>query len=323
VRTAHTTAADTTTGKETPMTSTQNLTDWALYLAAQGWRVFPLVPGTQRPAMHGHDRCPGTGACQDGHQGWEQRATTDPDRIGRCWQERPFNIGIATGPSGLVVLDLDPAKTPDSPDGTAGLAALAEARGVELPATYTVSTPRGGTHLYFRCPPGVRLRNTASTLAPSVDTRAGGGYVVGPGSLRPDGGYELTDDRESPDLPAWLVQALTERPTQPLSERAESAAINPDAYAAAALAGECDRVRRAPPGRHNAVLSHAAYALGQLAGTGLLPEGTTRAALTTAAGTLIGADCDCTPREVDRVITAGLAAGARNPRRTSPGRSAA
>jgi hypothetical protein len=65
------------------------------------------------------------------------------------------------------------------------------------------------------------------------------------------------------------------------------------------------------------VLCRAAYALGQLIGAGLLDSSTARAELTTAAGTLIGADCDCTPAEVARVITAGLAAGSRNPRRTS------
>ena len=75
-------------------------------------------------------------------------------------------------------------------------------------------------------------------------------------------------------------------------------------------------MRSAPPGQHNAVLCRAAYALGQLVGAGLLTEETARAELTTAAGVLVSADCDCTPREITRVITAGLTAGARNPRRT-------
>jgi hypothetical protein len=66
------------------------------------------------------------------------------------------------------------------------------------------------------------------------------------------------------------------------------------------------------------MLCRAAYALGQLIGAGLLDETTARAELTTAAQSLIGADCDCTPTEVARVITASLSAGARNPRRTTP-----
>lgn len=54
------------------------------------------------------------------------------------------------------------------------------------------------------------------------------------------------------------------------------------------------------------------------AGAGLLTEVTARTELTTAAGPRISADCDCTPHEITRVITAGLTAGARNPRRTIP-----
>ena len=73
-------------------------------------------------------------------------------------------------------------------------------------------------------------------------------------------------------------------------------------------------MRTAPRGQYNAVLCRAAYALGQLIG-GLLHEVTARAELTTAASARISADCGCTPREIARVITAGLAAGARNPRR--------
>jgi len=104
-----------------------------------------------------------------------------------------------------VVLDLDPTDPGVAgPDGAGGLAALAGARGVQLAATFTVTTPRGGTHLYYRTPPGVRLRNTAGTLAPHVDTRAEGGYVVAPGTVLPGGGYELVDDTDPPELPAWV-----------------------------------------------------------------------------------------------------------------------
>ncbi len=282
--------------------STNQAHNWAQHLASRSWAVFPLVPGTKRPAI----------------REWEQRASTDPDRIRRCWYEARFGIGIATGPSGLVVLDLDPAATDDGPDGAAGLTTLAAARGVALAPTFTVATPRGGTHLYYRSPPGVRLRNTAGTLAPRVDTRAEGGYVVGPGTVLPGGGYELVDDTDPVELPAWLVQALTARPAAALSGPTQTPCADPGAYVAAAVAGECDKVRHAPPGQHNAVLCRAAYALGQLVGAGVLAHATARAELVSAGGFLIGADCDCTPSEITRVIASGLAAGTRNPRRTAP-----
>jgi hypothetical protein len=96
-----------------------------------------------------------------------------------------------------------------------------------------------------------------------------------------------------------------------------AAARNRSGYTTAAVRGEVHRVRTAPPGQHNAILCRAAYALGQLVGAGFLDSDTARAELTTAASTLIAANCDCTVHEVARVITAGLAAGVRNPRRTT------
>lgn len=87
----------------------------ALAAADRGWHVFPVVPGGKRPAFpdHSADRCTGRDPrCRaaGGHVGWEARATTDPDRIRRAWSAVPYNVGIACGPSRLVVVDLDTPK---------------------------------------------------------------------------------------------------------------------------------------------------------------------------------------------------------------------
>src|ERR1700733_14287500 len=90
----------------------------ALNAAARGWHVFPLRPGTKRPARPDHDEqhCDGTDPrCCDGHTGGEHRATPDPARIRRGWADEPYNIGIACGPSRLVVVDLDTPKPGDTP----------------------------------------------------------------------------------------------------------------------------------------------------------------------------------------------------------------
>jgi hypothetical protein len=294
-------------------TTCTTLRAWALHLAARGWHVFPITPGAKKPPVV--DR-------------WETRASTDPDQINHWWHQIPFSIGIATGPSGLVVIDLDTPKlgqtTPD-PWATLGirsgagvLRALARQQGTTITPTYTVTTPSGGWHLYYTTPPGTQLRNTQNMIGWKIDTRAHGGYVIAPGCPVPPGAYQLADDREPTELPTWLCQALTPTPPPTVSASTVAAAANPHGYVAAAVHGECQRVHTAPPGQHNAVLCRAAYALGQLIGAGLLDPETARAELTTAADSLIGADCDCTPGEVARVITAGLAAGARNPRRTTP-----
>ncbi len=292
---------------------TENLRAWALHFAARGWHVFPVTPNAKKPPAI--DR-------------WETRASTDPDRIHHWWHHTPYTIGIATGPSGLVVVDLDTLRwgqpTPDRwallgiHTGAGVLHALAHAHGTTVTPTYAVSTPSGGWHLYYTTPPGTALRNTHHVIGFKIDTRAHGGYVIAPGSPVPPDGDQLHDDRDPTELPTWLHQAHTPTPTTGRCGPAVPAGINPTRYTLAALRGETHHIRTTPPGHHNAVLCRAAYALGQLVGAGLLDETTARTELTTAAGALISAHCDCTPHEITRVITAGLTAGARNPRRTTP-----
>ncbi len=287
-----------------------NLRAWALHFAARGWHVFPITPGAKKPPVV--DR-------------WETRASTDPDQISRWWQV-PYTIGIATGPSGLVVVDLDTPKPGETaPDrwaalgigsGAGVLRALVRQHDTTVTPTFAVTTPSGGWHLYYTAPAGAQLRNTQAVIGWKIDTRAHGGYVVAPGCPVPPGGYELVDDRDPVDLPGWLHQALTPQPAAALAAPAVTAVTNLIGYACAAVRGESQRVRTAPSGQHNAVLCRAAFALGQLVGAGLLDQDNARAELTTAASSLIDSDCGCTPAEIARVIAAGLAAGARNPRRT-------
>ncbi|MFD3491153.1 bifunctional DNA primase/polymerase [Streptomyces sp. NPDC058690] len=193
----------------------------ALDAAARGWAVFPLRPGSKPPALHGEASCPRTGDCTTGHRKWEQRATTDPDRIHRAWSAGRFNIGIATGPSGLVVVDLDlpkPNSIADTPCGVTTFKALCERTGQAVPSTYRVRTASGGEHLYFTAPNEVRLANTAGLLAPPIDTRAWGGYVVAPGSTVNGHAYGVLDSAPVAPLPGWLLDALkpVERPSEPL-----------------------------------------------------------------------------------------------------------
>ena len=309
----------------------------ALDAAARGWHVFPVRPGEKRNAVPGHtaDRCTGTDPwCHGGHQGWEPRATTDPARITRAWSAAPFNVGIATGPSGLVVLDLDVPKPGEEPparwalpgvgDGADVLAVLAEEHGEAFPwETFAVRTRRGGLHLYFEAPAGAGLRCTSGALGWLIDTRARGGYVVGPGSAvsLPDGTgrYEVTYDRPPAPLPGWLAALLTApRPAAPPLEcrcpddRPVSA---PGAYARAALYAESEAVRTAAEGGRAFALNKAAYHLGQLIAAGALDEGAAESALYEAASAHFAADRPVTPAEARASIRGGIAAGKRRPRR--------
>ncbi|TMR06508.1 bifunctional DNA primase/polymerase, partial [Nonomuraea turkmeniaca] len=160
-----------------------NLLATALHAARCGWHVFPLTPHGKYPAR--------------GFTAWERNATTDHDQITAWWQRAPYNVGIACGPSGLLVIDLDLPKPGEHPPATwarRGIASgeevfrhLCAEHGRPYPGdTRIVTTRRGGTHLYFTAPPGQRLGNTSGDrgkgLGWLIDTRGTGGYVVAPGS---------------------------------------------------------------------------------------------------------------------------------------------
>ncbi|WP_255954610.1 bifunctional DNA primase/polymerase [Streptomyces odontomachi] len=278
----------------------------ALAAAERGWHVFPLLPGAKQPAI----------------RSWESRATTSPRRVRRCWTMAPYNIGIATGPSCLIVVDLDvpkhradvpPAGTPASvTDGADALAVLAEAYAAPYPTdTYTVHTPTGGTHLYFTAPADVELRNTAATLGWKIDTRAHGGYVVAAGSTINGRPYNVVHDAPPAPLPQWLVTLLTPKPLPPQAPLTVPllAEDRHGRYLNAAVRAEIRRVRTAHPGQRNNALYIAAVALGQLVAGGELTKTEVTNSLTPAA-----LHAGLPERDTHRTIASGLRAGAKKPR---------
>ncbi|MFE5122917.1 bifunctional DNA primase/polymerase [Streptomyces sp. NPDC056669] len=274
----------------------------ALDAAERGWHVFPLRPRSKVPALHGERRCPRTDDCADGHRTFEQRATTDPTRIERCWATGPFNVGIATGPAGLVVIDLDVLKPKDekgTPDGAANFQALYERAGQTVPTTRRIRTPSGGEHLYFNAPPGMRLANTTGTLTTKVDTRAWGGQVVAPGSQTPQGPYRVLADAPVANLPEWLQNALTAPRKPSRMPILPTLARDTDRYAATALEREVASVAATPEGGRQAELLRAVRAVGRFVAWGDLDRGTVEAAFTCggeSAG-LPPAECRATIRK--------------------------
>ncbi|WP_329350508.1 bifunctional DNA primase/polymerase [Streptomyces sp. NBC_01261] len=255
----------------------------ALDAAARGWPVIPLRPRSKVPALHGERRCPHTGACTDGHRTFEQRATTDPARIERCWSAGPFNVGIATGPAGLLVVDLDTLKPTDddgTPDGATNFLALCERAGHTAPTTRRIRTPSGGEHLYFTTPPDVRFANTTGTLAHHIDTRAWGGQVVAPGSKTPQGPYTVLDGAPVANLPEWLQKALTAPQKPARAPILPALPRDTDRYAATALEREVATVAATSEGGRQAELLRAVRAVGRFVAWGDLDRATVEAAFT-------------------------------------------
>jgi hypothetical protein len=198
----------------------------ALRYAEMGYRVFPCAPGTKAPlTAHGfHD------------------ASAEVEQIERWWALHPgANVGIPA--DGLIVVDVDGAANawPGDPDRSAD---LAQAGAMAL-------TPRGGRHYLFRRPSGKAWRCTESRLAPQVDTRTDGGYIVAPPSEAEGRSYrwapglklDAAPDR-LPEPPPWL--------TQELDRLAELANGTPTLAHVAAGPPEANAI---PEGQRNATLA--------------------------------------------------------------------
>jgi hypothetical protein len=263
----------------------------AVRLTLRSLAVFPLRPGTKIPlaGSHGH------------HDG-----SADPDVARARWKRYPdANIGIATGPaSKLWVLDIDAGH-----GGTEALR-LIEAEHGRLPVTVEVATAHGGRHFYWKWT-GAAIRNSTSRVGPGIDVRGENGSVVAPPSVLADGGrytWVANGARGFAEPPKWLIALAVPPPPAP---RPEPKPLNGDLskYVAAAVAAELRDLAEALPGRRNAQLNVAAFALGRFIAAGMLPEDWTTETLE-ARGLALGLSAP----EVRATVQSGLRAGMANPR---------
>ena len=135
-------------------------------------------------------------------------ASQDPHQI-RDWfaKDAACLIGMPTGAmSGISVLDIDKSKIDDQPDGFAWL----EENKHLIPDVHTVKSKSGGQHFYFKHVAGTKC--SAGKLAPCVDVRADGGYIIVGGN-----GYEVLQDLPFGLLPPFPQSILNQRSTSPIS----------------------------------------------------------------------------------------------------------
>lgn len=229
-------------------------------------------------------------------------------------------IGVPTGEQlGAWVLDLD---RHGDRDGHVWLAEMEALHG-KLPETARARTANGGTHIFFTYIPGLGNR---AAIAPGVDTRSEGGYILAPGSVMADGRrYEWIDADGNPytpnglpdfaETPQWLVDLLKPKvepavPAQPYTYRAPQD-VTP--YVERALTDEMKRLGSTGKGQRGHQLNASAFSVGQLVGAGHLERGTAEAELYAAAvhNGLLATDGE---RKVRSAIKRGLDAGTQQPR---------
>jgi hypothetical protein len=263
----------------------------ALRYAERGWYVFPLAPRGKEPVT------------PNGYLD----STLDPNLIRQWWQRIPdANLGVATGKSGLAVIDID------SLEGAAHWARIEAHHG---PAnTLMAETGRGGIHLIY----AGTIPSTANRVAPGIDTRGDGGYIVAPPSIHPNGTpYRWSEYARTPvGLPRWVGTLVTTpaRVYEPIGVPRIS--VGDSAYGRAAARRAAQDVIHAGEGQRNHTLNQAAFGLGQLVAGGELLHATAKSMLEQA-----GLQAGLTEREVTKTITSGLQAGAKEPR-NAPARAA-
>ncbi|GIW90238.1 MAG: hypothetical protein KatS3mg109_0670 [Pirellulaceae bacterium] len=207
----------------------QELLTAALRYAELGYPVFPCAPGGKSP-LTAHGFCD---------------AVTDPEQIVNWWTKYPdANVGLST--ENLVVIDVD---------GPTNAWPFDAERAQELLGTPLSLTPSGGRHYIFRRPADKPWKCSVGKLAPGVDVRTSGGYILVPPSTIGEKRYrwatELALDEPPENLrtpPAWLVEEL-DRLAAPLGKGTPSLA-----HVAAGGHGS----NTIPQGQRNATLTRLA-----------------------------------------------------------------
>jgi hypothetical protein len=220
--------------------------DAALSWADRGFAVFPLKPRGKVPlgslVPHGLND-----------------ASREPAIIRDWWRrERSANIGIVTG-AGHFVVDLDDA---------GAVAWFTNACGRHgAPKTLTVRTARG-FHVFF----GAAAEVPCSTgrLAPGVDVRGEGGYVVAAPSVHPSGAvYTIARDLPIAEAPRWLVDLALPDPIPappPMPAwRSEDAKLR-------AIPGILSLVANARQGERNRITFWAACRFSEMVRDGLITQ---------------------------------------------------
>jgi hypothetical protein len=136
----------------------------------------------------------------------------------KVWESNFLNCnwGVATGPSWLLVVDLDTSKDVYSKDAITALGLCDK--------TLSVTTPSGGRHLYYKRPAECTTTQVNSLL-PAVDVRATSGYVICP----PSKGYAFVDPTAPIlDAPDALLKALADyKPPRPALPAGEELLLGP------------------------------------------------------------------------------------------------
>jgi len=132
---------------------------------------------------------------------WKTLGSSDVAEIHKLAKKYPgCNWGVDTERSGFTVIDLDKH---GASNGVAAFSKLAKENNYK-PSTLSVQTPTGGYHLIYK---GAHKQG-ANVIAPGIDIRSRGGYIVALGSVVKNRRYTLKKDVTPIEVPEWLHRKL-------------------------------------------------------------------------------------------------------------------
>ena len=173
------------------------MADIAVQYAEEGFKVYPTIPGKKIP----HARSNG-----------ENDATDNPEEVKALFAKYNVNSNIAINLKGTDLIVIDADEHVKGKSGHASLERLAVAY-EPLPPTYTIRTPSGGTHYYYRTP-GISLNQDLQDLLPGVDVMASKIMAVPSRSINNNGELvgRYTEQSgkitEITNIPKWFLDYL-------------------------------------------------------------------------------------------------------------------
>lgn len=184
--------------------SGEDIAQWALRFASQGFHVFPLLErfvsaknkiGTPRGWAHNRQEDPNS-----------IPSTLDLGEISRWSSKYPDLKGYGIHPRNraAIIFDID---VKNDKAGLESLDAFLKQKLLTL-STLIVKTKSGGLHLYYSCStiPTKYLVKNQTAFREGIDIRGEGGFVVGPTT---DGPYLVKKDAPIAALPDEMVTILT------------------------------------------------------------------------------------------------------------------
>ncbi|WGS18950.1 MULTISPECIES: bifunctional DNA primase/polymerase [unclassified Bradyrhizobium] len=292
---------------------------------ADKWKlaVFPArIEGKSKKSYKSADTAEGEGA------GINWGATRNLDEIRNDFADPTRQmIGIPTGArNGIFVLDVDTIEGGHTFDGFASLAML-EARHGPLPPTLMAESPSGSRHYFFKHP-GFEVKTIAGTdakgLAPGIDVKGDGGFVIAPPSIKPNGDQYrwLNAGHTIAEAPQWLRDLPVLRKSEQIkADRNLPTIVAPaghrpsvGTHAAKVLADACEKIATTETGR-NDELNKQALKVGRYVANGEIATDVAVHDLLAACGEngLLAEDGE---RQCLATIQSGLGAGRKDPAKT-------